>query len=259
MNSFLLLLNEISHELTNEQLSSLIHICNIPGGIRSQMNDGLALFRYLMTQDWISPERIGNLRYLIRKMRPKRRDLVKRIDDYIRKEFQTDDIHTVLGDFTESYEHMTLQPLDSNTQANDVICHINCGCVQCACNYIPTCYTFVIVLLILGILITVLFWYAKVPQVTHVIETNSKLKSVGKYIVILEVFLLLLVIVLRYRSKIFSLRICRCHDKNARIQEDETRAFYRPTSSIRGFYGQTITVNQIVQFASCILPLVQCH
>ena len=88
MDSFRLFLNEISHELTNDELQSLIHIYNVPGGVRNQINNGLALFNYMMKQDFISRDNIGNLHRLMRKIRPARKDLVRKVGKIHRKGIQ---------------------------------------------------------------------------------------------------------------------------------------------------------------------------
>ncbi|CAB3982372.1 FAS-associated death domain [Paramuricea clavata] len=186
MDSFRLLLNEISHQLTDDNLRSLIHIYNVPGGIRRNMNDGLALFDYMITQDYISREKIGNLRNLIRKLRPRRKDLVRVVDNYIKKEFQTDDVRLVLDDFSESWEQIPLVNKSGSPVLYDEtgVCKIDCGYLNCVCRRVPSCYTPIIVLLLIAIIATIVFR----NDVQHISD------SIKVFIITLEILALLLVI-----------------------------------------------------------------
>ena len=75
IDSFKILLNNISHELDEENLRSLLSLSAVPGSLKSRMKDGWMLFDYLMKVNFISKDKLGNLRELLRRMRPKRRDL----------------------------------------------------------------------------------------------------------------------------------------------------------------------------------------
>jgi hypothetical protein len=198
MDSFRLLLNEISHQLTDDNLRSLIHIYNVPGAVRRNMNDGLAFFDYMITQDYISREKIGNLRNLIRKLRPRRKDLVRVVDNYIKKEFQTNDIRLVLDDFSESWEQIPLVRSGSPALYDETAaCKIDCGDLSCVCRRVPSCYTPIIVLLLIAIIATIVLWWADI------------LKSAGMYIIIFEILALLLVIGLRIRRNLISCLGCQ--------------------------------------------------
>ena len=196
MDSFRLLLNDISHQLTEQNLQSLIHIFNVPGGVRKQINSGLALFGYMITQDYISREKIGNLRELIRKLRPRRKDLVRLVDNYIKKEFQTDEVRSVIGDYSDSWEHV-IPESPVTVQEETAVCKIDCAYLNCVCRRVPSCYVPIIVLLLITIIATAVCWYADVPKISKSIKSNSNLKSAGVYILIAEALALLLVIILR--------------------------------------------------------------
>ena len=146
LDSFRLLLNEISHQLTEQNLQSLIHIYNVPGGMRKQISDGLELFNYMMTQDYISREKIGNLRNLMRKVRPRRKDLVRLVDDHIKQEFKTDDVRFVLDDFSESWEQIPKSG-SSPPDEPEAVFKIDCSYLNCVCRRVPSCYAPIIVLL----------------------------------------------------------------------------------------------------------------
>ena len=175
------------------------------------MNDGLAFFDYMITQDYISREKIGNLRNLIRKLRPRRKDLVRVVDNYIKKEFQTNDIRLVLDDFSESWEQIPLVRSGSPALYDEAAaCKIDCGYLNCVCRRVPSCYTPIIVLLLIAIIATIVFWWADVPHISDsMINSNSELKSAGVFIIILEILALLLVIGLRIRRNLISCLGCQ--------------------------------------------------
>ena len=241
LDSFRILLNEISHQLTEQNLQSLIHIYNVPGGVRKQINDGLALFSYMMTQDYISREKVGNLHHLLKTLRPRRRDLVSLVEDYIKSEFQTDDVRKVLHDLSESWEPTPKSgspPPDEpeavfkidNSYLRIHICVHNCECLR-----VPSCYAPIIVLLLLAIIATAIFWYADVPKISHSITANKDLHDAGVYILLLEILAILVVIVLRFRGIFASCLACQKpgHDVLTNIQEGPTEKIVSSTSTAR--------------------------
>ncbi|XP_028412973.1 uncharacterized protein LOC114535853 [Dendronephthya gigantea] len=212
LDSFRLLLNDISHELTEKNLQSLLHISGVPDGVRENIKDGLTLFRHMITHDQISHEKIDHLRDLIRQIRPRRRDLVKKVDNYIKKEFETDDVRTVVGDFiasTEVQESGSPAFSASHETAVSPVCTIDCAYMNCTCRRVPSCYTPIIVLLVSATILTAVFWYADVPGVSDNIKSNSNLKRAGLYIIIAEIGLLLAVIGIRMQARISRCLVCR--------------------------------------------------
>ena len=236
MDSFRLLLNEISHELTDQNLQSLIHIYKVPGGVKNKIHDGLALFDYMITQDFISREKIGNVRELMRKIRPRRKDLVRLVDNYIKKEFKTDDIRSVLDDdLSDSWEQISEiqrqrgSPVAAHQET--VVCKIDCVYLNCACRRMPSCYAPVVLLIFFSIIVTVVFWYAPhVPGISEPINSNAKLKRVGVYIILLEILVLLVVIGLCIRKKLASYLPCK--ERGSNIQESTSQPMVTPRASI---------------------------
>ena len=234
LDSFRLLLNEISHQLTDQNLRSLIHIYDVPGGMKKQINDGLALFNYMITQDFISREKIGNLRNLMRKVRPRRKDLVSLVDDYIKREFQTDDVRLVLDDFSESWEQIPKSGSPPSHEPEAVF-KIDCSYLNCVCRRVPSCYAPIIVLLLFAIIATAIFWYAPVPKINHAIAANTDLHDAGVYILILEILAILIVIALRFRG-IFASCLARRrlgYGEFRNIQEGPSQQIVNPTSPAR--------------------------
>lgn len=204
IDPFNVLLNKISHELGKESLQSLIHICEIPGAYAENIQDGLALFRYLKNTNRISREKIGYLRNLTRKMLPKRCDLVDLVDEYIKKEYHTDNVSLVLEDFSQSLPEAAvspnpavspvLPPPEDNT-VRDQLFNINNEYMHCSCRKFPSCLWASIIILFFAIICTSLFWYADVPRISVKINSNQDVKDGGIYIIIAESLLFVLLIV----------------------------------------------------------------
>jgi len=68
LNPFQLLLNDISNELNQRNLQSLIHVCGnfIPGGQRENINTGWEVFSILRQQNLIGEES-DQMKFLLRK------------------------------------------------------------------------------------------------------------------------------------------------------------------------------------------------
>jgi hypothetical protein len=222
VDPFRLLLNEISYQLTDEDVQRLIYIYGAPGSVKKKVNDsqGLAFFDYLITQDYISHSKIGNLHYLLRKI--KRNDLVLRVEKYIEKEFQTNNVQSVIGELSGSWEAesksgslVTVLPANDKTSDQTAFtCKTDCACflINCVCRRVPSCYAPTIALLLIAIIATTVFWYADVPKISNSINSNSELKSAGVYILVLEILALLVVIGLRIRKKLASFLASRKHN-----------------------------------------------
>ena len=205
MDSFRLLLNEISRHLTEQNLQSLIHIFDVPGSEKNKMNSGLQLFDYMIKQDFISRKRIANVRYLMRKIR--RKDLVGLVDDYINKEFQPDEIRSIHKDFEDSWEKDSQNKRGSPIivrEEQPLVCEIDCVYLNCVCRRVPSCYIPVVVILLFSIIATVVFWYAHVPKISHAINSDADTKTAGVSILLLEVFVLLVVLGFCMRKKLAS-------------------------------------------------------
>lgn len=232
MDSFRILLNEISQHLTDQNLQSLIHICNVPGSKKNKMNNGLALFDYMINQDYISRERIGNVHYLMRKIG--RKDLVRLVDDYINKEFQPEEIHSIRNDFSDSWEKDSQNKRGSSVTVRDEppVCEISCEYLNCACRRVPSCYIPAVVILLFSIIATVLFWYAHVPKVSHAIQSNEDVKVAGWSILVLEILLLFVLLGFCMRKKIASCLRVQNPGYNELVNPSANRAQEGPSQPI---------------------------
>ena len=155
IDGFKQLLNEISHELTDRNLQSLIHLSNIPGGIQSTITDGHKLFTFLINDGLISSNDVGYLRKLLRKMRPRRRGLVQLVDEYIKQKHNVEEISSILGDLSNSSERVeTNIDLERPESPQRVMFHVDCTYMYCGCRRAPPCCVFILIVTVLAVIVT---------------------------------------------------------------------------------------------------------
>ena len=140
---FNLLLNRVSNHLDQDNLRSLIQICEdyIPGAQRDKINNGLEFFRILSHQNKIGEEReqMKFLLKIIREMRPERKDLVKKVERYIQENYEQPE--TILEDLETSSEvdpsSRPGTPPAPSPFVDPECCSVRCGCFDCNCH--PCC------------------------------------------------------------------------------------------------------------------------
>lgn len=192
------LLNEISHELDEQNLRSLIHICGyyIGGRDRENIKDGLGLFLILRHNGVLSKDRekVANLLEIIKEMRPKRRDLVEKVKDFIYETVEAPETILVIGpDNLESSGEEGLRLVRENggdtpmlVPSTSRFCSMNCCCCACNC-YSRRCTPFVCGFLastffVLAI-IAAIAWYCDIPRVTEYLNSDKDRQNAGKYAV----------------------------------------------------------------------------
>ena len=137
INPFRILLNNLSNELNQRNLESLIHVCGerIPGGQRERVYTGWDVFSILIQQNAIGeePEMMKFLLGIIKELRPKRRDLVNMVKRHIQANYEQPE--AILDDMESSSDgRLTPRP---STPVVDDCCSVRCGCFNCNCN--PCC------------------------------------------------------------------------------------------------------------------------
>ena len=168
LSKFQLLLNNLSNELSERNLQSLIHICGdlIPGGQRDNIRSGWQVFTILLHQDAIGdgPEKLQLLLQIVRELKPKRKDLVSMVKRYI--EENCEEAETILNEFEWSgkFSFRSLRPptpiLVDDRYSGCLFrtgC-FNCGCTRCYCNCC-CCSAFLAVFFILLTVTSVLGCY----------------------------------------------------------------------------------------------------
>ena len=102
IDPFRLLLNQLSGELMQDNLKSLVHICgkHIPAGQREQISCGWDLFSLLRQQNMIGgePKQIVYLLSIIQQMTPGRKDLVDKVKGYIECTYEESEKQMIFND-----------------------------------------------------------------------------------------------------------------------------------------------------------------
>ena len=183
LDNFQLLLNNLSIELGEGNLRSLIHICGqfIPGGQRDNIRNGWDVFATLRHENAIgdSPEKLKFLLKIMRELRPRRRDLVSMVKMYIEQNYPQE-AKSILNDVVESnrvessgeFSFPSSQPPWTPILVDDPHpCCVfrtgcfNCGCTRCCCNCCCCCVILMIFFLLLTVA-SVLVWYTNIfPEV----------------------------------------------------------------------------------------------
>lgn len=169
------LLNKINRELTRENLQSLVHICgkHVSAGEKEKIECGLDLFKYLQQRGIISHDKVGNLWKFMAKMLPPRADIVRLVNDYIKKEYHTNDVRSVLQDLSESYEQFNNPAFSSSAPApqdTNREMKIDTECMYCVCRKPPSryaCLGFIGISVFIFIVVAIVVWYTEAPKDPH--------------------------------------------------------------------------------------------
>ena len=197
LDPFQKLLNNLSHELNERNLESLIHVCgrHIPGSQRERISSGWDVFNILRHQNVIGSEqeKIHNLLEIIKELKPERKDLVSLVKQHIRDCYENPE--TILEDFQSSWECIGTGLPDTSSRSsstiNDDECCRCCGCCSCNCDCCNACY----VCVTLGFLFSLLFivavsvWYYIIPTFTKVSKSDGVIQHAGLPVVLILAFL----------------------------------------------------------------------
>lgn len=204
LNPFPILLNNLSNELDDRNLQSLIHVCGdyIPGGQRERIRSGWDVFNILLRQNVIGgsePEKMANLLLIFKELRPRRRDLVHMIKQHIREHCDQPDFILKLdssaasptASFAEIISRNQLHSSINNElrRSSSQCCGLHCCCFTCNCNRcnsccgLPCCCVILAVLFTFFTIIASLAWYADIPKVSSYLRSNDDLLKTGPYVI----------------------------------------------------------------------------
>ena len=194
LDPFQILLNDLSNELHERNLHSLIHVCGdlIPAGQREKISSGWDAFSILRQLNVIGsePDKIANLLAIIKVLKPGRRDLVLKIRRHIQDNYEEPDL--ILKDF-ESSSDSTL-PIRVISRSSTPIphipqedcCRIRCSGLACSCNpCCDTCCCCVILALLFFLLsiVAALAWYSSIPVVSEYLKSDNEISRAGPYVI----------------------------------------------------------------------------
>lgn len=181
LNPFQLLLNNLSDELHERNLHSLINVCadHIPGAQRERITTGWDAFTILCQRNVIGsePEKMKNLLTIFKELRPKRKDLVHKIKRHIQDNYEHPNL--ILKDIESSSD----KPISFRVPSTSVphmpqedCCHTHVHCPGLACSCNPCCdarccCVILAILFTLLALVTLMAWSLGgndvPPKITH--------------------------------------------------------------------------------------------
>ena len=135
ISPFNILLNNLSSDLSKLNLHNLVNVCGelISEVERERISSGWDVFNILIRRNAIGeePRRIAFLLRIIKELRPKRRDLVSMVKNFIEDNY--DQPQEILDDFeSSSDEYRIIQRSPRPVSGEDCCINIRCGC--CSCN-----------------------------------------------------------------------------------------------------------------------------
>ena len=192
LDPFQILLNDLSIELNERNLKSLVHVCGnlIPGGQREGITSGWDIFSILRHQNVIGsePEKMVNLLRIIKVL--KRRDLVNMIKRYVQN--HSEQPEEIFEDFESSSDsHIPFPVISSRSSTPISVPQEDCCRIRCcgfACNYNPCCdgcCCCVILAIVFSFLAiaAALAWYSKIPKLHKYLTSNDDRNSAGPYVI----------------------------------------------------------------------------
>ena len=221
LDPFQVLLNDLSNELNERNLHSLIHVCadHIPTGQREKISSGWEAFSILLQLNVIGrePEKMANLLAIIKVLRPRRRDLVTKIKRHIQDSYENPDL--ILKDFESSTDftppvHVISRPSTPISHIpNEDCCRIRCCGLACICNpCCDACCCCVILALLFFFLaiIAALAWYnSHIPVVNKYLNSHDDTATAGPFVISILGFLAVCSVI-----SVIYIRYCRPHQLN---------------------------------------------
>ena len=203
LNPFQILLNDLSNELHEKNLHSLIHVCGdlIPTGQREKISSGWEAFSILRQLNVIGsePEKMANLLAIIKELRPRRKDLVLKIERHIQNNYEDPDLDLILKDLESSSDFaLRFQAISRSSTPVSQIPQEDCCRIRCcglACIYNPccdACCCCVILALLFFFLaiIAALAWYSNcIPVVSKYLKSQDDTTTARPFVISILAFL----------------------------------------------------------------------
>ena len=198
ISPFNILLNNLSSDLSKLNLHNLVNVCGelISEVERERISSGWDVFKILIRRDAIGeePRRMAFLLRIIKELRPKRRDLVSMVKNFIEDNY--DQPQEILDDFESSSDEYTIiQRSPRPVSREDCCINIRCGCCSCnlSCNHCCSwfcCLVIAAMILILSAVILAVLYYT--PYCRKHLNITNDVNSVEVIVTIGVLFFLAL-------------------------------------------------------------------
>lgn len=190
ISEFNILLNNLSNELDQANLRSLMHVCRelIPAGQRETIRSGLDVFSILLQRNVIGedPRKMAFLLGIIKEVRPKRRDLVSMAKRHIKHNYEAPE--EILDDVDSSSDGYVISRCSTPIVMDHAeCCAARCCCLNCSCNpccsAFSCCLTLTVSFSFLVVMASV-FWYTRhFPSVYNYLHSKDDLKGAGPVVI----------------------------------------------------------------------------
>ena len=184
-NRFRILLNWISARLNEQEIRSLMLMCEVPESQQARMQDGISLFDNLIKRDIINEHKLDKLKMMLKHLCPKRRDLIREIEKFENGTKTQDDASSTLTSIGSMPS--TVRSI-SRSDEKETWFTVECPCMKMSCyKYgvkIAWSYVVLSVFFLMCFLTVVLFWYANVPKVSDAIASDKHVEEAGPFILI---------------------------------------------------------------------------
>jgi hypothetical protein len=199
-------------------------MCDVPEGQREKIKDGISLFEYLIKRDIINEQKLDKLRTMLKNLGTKRRDLIKKIDDY--EKGILDDKSSTMTSNGSMMNNVGSMPVIgrsfSKPDIKEAWCTVECPCMMMSCykysGKIAWSYVAYFAFFLTCFLTVVLLWYADVPKASEAIASDEHVKEAAPFILVgIVILFLAFFFVLCYVKK----RRDRQPKHNTEIAEEE--------------------------------------
>ncbi|CAB3982550.1 uncharacterized protein LOC111323014 [Paramuricea clavata] len=216
-NRFRILLNWISARLNEHEIRSLVLMCDVPESLRAGLKDGISLFDNLIKRDIINEHKRDKLKLVLKNLSPKRRDLIREIENFENGMPTRDDVSSTLSSNVSMPSTITpVSRSDMKETRKETCCTIDCPCMVMSCykygGKIRWSYVVLSTFFLVCLLIVALLWYADVPKVNEAITSDEHVKKAGPFV--------LLAIVVLFLACLFSM----CYVKKRRDRQSKKNA-----------------------------------
>lgn len=190
ISPFNILLNNLSNELNQMNLQSLVQVCRelIPGGQREKVYSGWDVFNILLQHNAIGeePKKMAFLLGIIKELRPKRRDLVSMVKRHIEKYYEEPE--AILDDVDSSSDGYRISRCSTPVIVDHAdCCTVRCGCFNCNCYSCcdgGCCCVIAAILFSFLAVMAAVFWYSRqFPYVYDYLHSKDDLKDAGPAII----------------------------------------------------------------------------
>ena len=201
IDDFRRFLYKISLNISKKELNDLLYICKVSASVQNDIKDGKDLFKHLEERNGLNEQNIHILRDCLNCLRPKRKDLVRQVDEY-KKSVTADNVSSLVSDDIGSSVSA-----HTNAEKNaEPYCGVDCVCIRfhgCSVTKPTCCWCLLVIVMVLCLLLAIVFWFVRKPKnLSEYLNANETRRDLGYFAVGLPSFFLVLeILVLLWKKR----------------------------------------------------------